>query len=146
MIRVYLDNCCFNRPFDNQDDIKIKIESISKLFIQKLIKEKKIELAWSYLLETENDKNPFPERHLSISEWKNIACIGIEESEEILNKSESYFKIGVKPMDAIHLACAVFTSCKYFLTTDNGIIKKAKSINDIKILNPIEFVKDLEEI
>ena len=70
MTRVYLDNCCFNNTFDNQDDIKIKIESISKLFIQNLIKEKKLELAWSNLLETENDKNPFPERHLSISECK----------------------------------------------------------------------------
>ena len=25
-MRIYLDNCCFNRPFDDQSQIKIKLE------------------------------------------------------------------------------------------------------------------------
>jgi len=31
--RLYLDNCCFNRPFDNQKQLKIKLETEAKLFI-----------------------------------------------------------------------------------------------------------------
>jgi len=143
-MRIYLDNCRFNRPFDDKENIKVKLESIAKLYIQNLIKEQTIELAWSYLLEAENDKNPFPDRHLSISEWKDIACINIEETEEILLKSEDYAKMGIKSLDAIHVACAFFTECKYFLTTDKGIINKAKFIKEIEILNPIEFVDKLE--
>jgi predicted nucleic acid-binding protein len=33
-MRLYLDNCCFNRPFDNQEQLKIKLETEAKLFIQ----------------------------------------------------------------------------------------------------------------
>ena len=41
-MRIYLDNCCFNRPFDNQTDIKIRLETEAKLYIQQLIIEKKL--------------------------------------------------------------------------------------------------------
>lgn len=31
-MRVYLDNCSFNRPFDDQTQIKISLETEAKLF------------------------------------------------------------------------------------------------------------------
>jgi len=37
-IRVYPDNCCFNRPYDNQDKLSIKLETIAKIRIQEMIK------------------------------------------------------------------------------------------------------------
>ncbi len=67
-MRIYLDNCTFNRPFDNQNSIRIKIETDAKLYIQEKIKENKIELVWSYILDFENNVNPFDERKKQISE------------------------------------------------------------------------------
>ena len=49
-MKVYLDNCCYNRPYDNQSFIKISLEAQSKLFIQNLIKNRKLELVTSYML------------------------------------------------------------------------------------------------
>jgi hypothetical protein len=49
-MRIYLDNCCFNRPYDDQSQIRIRIESEAKLFIQAKILAGEIELAWSYIL------------------------------------------------------------------------------------------------
>ena len=34
---IYLDNCCFNRPFDDQKQIRIQIETEAKLYIQREI-------------------------------------------------------------------------------------------------------------
>lgn len=48
-MRVYLDNCCFNRPFDNQDNILIRLETEAKLTVQEKIKSGIFELAWSYV-------------------------------------------------------------------------------------------------
>ncbi len=39
-MKIYLDNCCFNRPYDNQSFLSISIEAQAKLQIQSLIKEK----------------------------------------------------------------------------------------------------------
>ncbi|MCB1193600.1 MAG: PIN domain protein [Leptospiraceae bacterium] len=145
MIRIYLDNCCFNRPFDDMGNINIRLESIAKLHIQNLIRNEKLELAWSYLLESENDQNPFLDKKISIAAWKDISTINIEESEELLLKSEEYSNLGIKPLDSIHIVCAYFMNCHYFLTTDKGILNKSQYVRDIQILNPIEFLNQLEE-
>ena len=65
-MKIYLDNCCLNRPFDNQLDIKIRLETEAKLYIQYLIKKKKLQIVWSYILDFENSKNPFEERKQQI--------------------------------------------------------------------------------
>ena len=33
-MRVYVDNCCYNRPFDDQSQSKVLIETEAKLLIQ----------------------------------------------------------------------------------------------------------------
>ena len=44
-MKVYLDNCCYNRPFDDQGGILIRIETEAKLFVQYEIHAGRIELA-----------------------------------------------------------------------------------------------------
>ena len=53
-MKIYLDNCCFNRPFDDQKQIKIQVDTEAKLFIQTKILENELELVWSYILDYEN--------------------------------------------------------------------------------------------
>jgi hypothetical protein len=30
-MKIYLDNCCFNRPFDDQSHLRIRLEAEAKL-------------------------------------------------------------------------------------------------------------------
>ena len=53
-MKVYLDNCCYNRPYDDQSYLRISLESQAKLFVQHLIREKKLDLVTSYVLDYEN--------------------------------------------------------------------------------------------
>jgi hypothetical protein len=69
-MNVYLDNCAYNRPFDNQREIIIHIETEAKLVIQQMIKNNELELIWSDVLDFENNDNPFEERRIKIAEWK----------------------------------------------------------------------------
>ncbi|MCP4213549.1 MAG: type II toxin-antitoxin system VapC family toxin, partial [bacterium] len=52
---------------------------------------------------------------------------------------------GLKPVDALHVACAAALDCKYFLTVDKGILKKAADISIISIINPVDFIIEWEE-
>ena len=105
--RIYLDNCCFNRPFDDQGHVKVRLESEAKLFIQSKIAKNQIELVWSYILEYENNVNPFEERKDLIKKWEKYAVKDIEETELILEKANTLVNLGVKSKDALHVACAV---------------------------------------
>ena len=139
-MKLYLDNCCYNRPFDNQKFIKIKLETEAKLFIQEKIKLGDYNVVWSYILDFENSVNPFEERKEAIKFWKNIAVEDTEANEEILKTAYEISKFNVKSKDALHLACAIHLKCDYFITTDEIIIKKMSSFEKIKVVNPIEFI------
>ncbi|MDR1493636.1 MAG: hypothetical protein LBT05_13070 [Planctomycetaceae bacterium] len=67
MKRIYLDNCCYNRPYDDQSNIINRIETEAKLFIQELIKDNHIELVWSSVNEYENNDNPSWEKQEQIA-------------------------------------------------------------------------------
>jgi len=144
-IRVYLDNCCFNRPFDNQTSLVINMESIAKLYIQSKILVGDYDFVWSDILEFENSNNPFEERNKRIIKWKKIAVVKVESTNEVIENAKKYMELGIKPKDALHISSSVFGKADYFLTTDNGIIKKSQKIKDVKIMNPIDFVKEMEE-
>ena len=143
-MRIYLDNCCYNRPFDDQNQIKIHLETQAKLYIQAKIRDGIYDLVWSYILDYENGKNPYEEKRLAIAPWKSIAtyCIA-EESESILLFAESLASKGLKTYDALHISCAVAAHCEYYLTTDKKLLNTP--IPEIKIISPIVFVSEMEE-
>jgi hypothetical protein len=37
-MKIYLDNCCFNRPFDDQSHPRIRLEAEAKLRIQEKVR------------------------------------------------------------------------------------------------------------
>ena len=142
-MRIYLDNCCFNRPFDDQSHLRIRLESEAKLDIQEKIRSGKYELVWSYIQDYENAKNPFLERKEQIGKWRNYAVEDVIEDENVLLLAKNISEYGVKNMDALHIACAVRAKAVFFLTTDAGILKKATHIQDIIITDPIGFIREV---
>lgn len=144
-MRTYLDNCCFNRPYDSQDSVAVKLETEAKLYIQEDVKSGNIELAWSYVLDYENSRNPFPMKQKTIAAWRKLAIIDIEESEEVVQCAEHFADIGLRSHDALHIACAIAAKCDWFITTDKDILRKSPVIDRIKIVNPVEFWELREE-
>jgi predicted nucleic acid-binding protein len=144
-MRIYLDNCCFNRPFDNQSQIRIYIESHAKLFVQEKIWLDELELVWSYILDYENRFNPFEERQNVINHWKNKAISDISENEQVLKSAHQIINYGIKSKDALHIACAIEGRCEYFLTTDDIILKKLKDFVEITVINPVNFITLFEQ-
>lgn len=142
-LKLYLDNCCFNRPFDDQTQLTIYLESQAKLFIQQGILSGTFQLVWSYILEFENEQNPYDLRKDMIRQWRAISVENINESEKILAFAETLADRGIKAKDALHISCAVAAKCDYFLTTDKKLINTP--IKEIKVRNPIEFVREMEE-
>jgi len=138
-MKIYLDTCCFNRPYDEKNQLKIELETLAKINIQKEILEEKYDLVWSYIINYENSENPFNDRKESISDWESVAEKYVPFSDEALAKGKEIQLLGIKLKDALHLAYAIIGNCDYFLTCDNGILNK--NINEIKVINPIDFVE-----
>ena len=140
--RIYLDNCCFNRPYDDQTQLKIFLETQAKLHVQSLVYEKKIELVWSFILTFENSQNIFSAKKTAISQWESISSSFVEKSEEIRLIAKEIMTTGIKAADAAHVACAIAGNCNYFITVDKRLLKYVD--NRIIICNPIEFINHME--
>lgn len=85
-MRIYLDNCCYNRPYDDLSQFTVGLEAQAKLHIQQKIKDGVYELVTSEMLTYELDDNPFPVRKDTI--WKFIqkyssVHVGPESSSKV---------------------------------------------------------------
>lgn len=144
-MRIYLDNCALNRPFDDQSQIRIRLESEAKLYTQEKIRRQQIELVWSYILDFENEQNPFEERKRVIEKWKSIAVLDIEETQKLLAAANSLITEGIRAKDALHVASAIEGKAGYFLTTDDKLIKKLSGIAEIQVINPVDMVGIIDD-
>jgi predicted nucleic acid-binding protein len=138
-MKIYLDNCCFNRPFDDQASVVIRLETDAKLHVQDLIRNGTIELCWSFVWDYENSRNPFPEARTRIEAWKSLSSDFCLLSPEISQLALRLMSLGLKQLDAAHIACAIHMGADCFLTTDKKILNK--KIDEIFTLNPIDFVR-----
>ena len=85
-MRVYLDNCCYNRPFDSQDQVKVAIETLAKLSIQQQMRAGLVEYVWSEVLDFEVRQSRFRDRKMQILPWANrtIALIRVANPIEFV--------------------------------------------------------------
>lgn len=139
---IYLDNCCFNRPYDDQTHAKIFLETQAKLDIQENILAGKYQLVWSYILQFENDKNPYITRKHEIRKWKNQASTLISASTEIIAKAKEFQTLGLHAKDALHCACASSAKADYLITTDRQLINTARKITGLNVVNPLTFIQE----
>lgn len=143
-VKIYLDTCCYNRPYDDQTQLRINLESQAKLFIQKQIIDGKLDLIYSFISVYENSENPFPIRKNTIFSFFSNAAIYVsyENISVIKQRAMEIIKTGVKSKDALHISCAIEGKADYFITTDIRLLKF--SSEEIKMINPIDFITLLE--
>ncbi len=140
--KIYLDNCCFNRPYDDQRFLRIYFESQAKIHVQEMIRDGRLQLVTSYILSYENSCNPFTVRRIAIEKFLRTYSsyhVGADKAGKIKHIADSVMSCGVKMKDAYHVACALEAECKYFLSTDDRLIKKYNS-ERMLLLNPVDFV------
>ncbi len=141
-MRVYLDNCCYNRPVDIQTDVRIHLETVAKMRVQALMHSGAVEYVWSDALDYELGQSPnFLEPDM-IAPWKSNAVAMIVVDDVLIQRGEEIGRFGIKAMDALHIACAEAAFCDWFLTTDRGILKKLQTLGGMRIANPVDFVME----
>ena len=141
-MRVYLDNCCYNRPFDPQDQLRVAIETSAKMRVQALMRAGQVEYVWSAVLDYEVGKSPYLDRIGMSGSWSDQAAVFGPMNACMVERGAEIQTFGVKRLDALHLASAESVGCDWFLTTDKGILKKLRNLGQMRIANPVDFVME----
>jgi predicted nucleic acid-binding protein len=137
----------YNRCFDDQRQLRIRLETAAIEGIFELAEGRALELAWSFMLDYENNLNPQEDR----KEWAELLsrlCIHrIVPSPRILALARRLIKSAkIKPRDALHVACAETGGCDYFVTCDDDLVRTVQTRRRTPKLrvvatNPVEFIR-----
>ena len=141
-MRIYLDTCSLSRPFDNQSQARIRMETESITHILQAVSDGLLTWVSSEVILYEISKCSDPLKrsgcralHQRVSEIIRISGKIKERAIEI----ESY---GIRKFDALHLACAEEGNSKVLLTTDDRFEKAANrtaDANRIKVMSPLGY-------
>lgn len=146
-MRIYLDNCCYNRPYDQPVHTRIVNEARAKMEMQVDIIEGKLELAVSHMLVAENTRCPNPvARTHNLNFMRNYARIYVDSRrvDELLPMVRQIMDSGIKRADATHIACAIDSGCDYLVTTDDRMLKYRD--DRIMIISPNDMLYIMEGV
>jgi len=141
--KIYLDVCCLNRPFDDQTQDRIRLETEAIVTILKYVELGKISLINSDAILYEISKIPNLERKEKVFSLISKAQMYIEFNQKILDRAKEIQKLGIKSYDALHVACAEEAESDIFLTTDDKLLKKLKKNKlkiKVKVDNPLNWI------
>lgn len=142
-MRIYLDLCVYNRPFDYQGQDRIALETGIFIFLLEQIESGKYGLVTSGALVYENNLNTDSLRKDRINSYFRLAEELVEISGSDIKRAIMIRNIGFSDIDALHIALAEKSKADYFITCDDDIIKsynKNREAINVHIISLTEFI------
>ncbi len=146
--KIYLDNCCLSRPFDDQTQPRIRLETEAIVLIIEHFYAGQWEWISSEVSTFEANQNLDLRQRLQVKFLLNYVhrVISVGTTETLRGKHLE--SLGFKPFDALHLACAESGNVDLLLTTDDQMLRKAKRISSqlhSRVENPLTWLQEVTE-
>lgn len=123
---VYLDVCCLKRPFDDTRAERVRREAEAVASILEGAGLGRFRLVRSPAHDFENARNPREDRRMATDLWLRAAEVVVGASEQAAERSRELAALGFGPLDALHLAFAEASAARWFVTTDDRLLKLAE--------------------
>jgi predicted nucleic acid-binding protein len=146
---LYLDLCGFKRPFDDESIDRNRREAEAVATILDATEKGALRLVRSPAHDLENSRNPGEDRRLATLLWLEAAQVTVSSSEEVFQRARQLEEHGVMALDALHLAFAEKASARWFVTTDDRLIKTASRAGRtlrVEVARPDELLSKLKGI
>ena len=147
-LRIYLDTCCLSRFFDDQAQARIRLETEVIRWIISQFRAGRWNWISSDALIDEVERNPDLDQRLQITSWltevHQTIAVGVNE----IARGKQLEVLSFEELDALHLACSESGSVDIFLTTDDGLLGKAKRDSSrihIYVENPCTWFQEMTE-
>lgn len=145
-MKVYLDNCVLNRPFDDLSQERIRLETEAVILILSRLERQEWTWLGSQVLEIEIARTPDPTRRSHLQRVAEHISHFIPVGEQEIQPARLLAEIGFIGFDALHLACAESGKADVFLTTDERLLRLAKRHADqlqVRVENPLDWIKEM---
>ena len=143
--KIYLDSCCFNRPFDDLSQDKVRFECEAVLEILNNCVAGVWDVFRSDVLDDEIDRIANFVKKQQVLMLYSSTTIYVPLTDEIVHRAKDTQQISnIKPFDALHLASAEYGNANVLLTTDKKFINQAAVINtSVRVINPAIWLMEV---
>jgi len=143
-MNIYLDTSCLKRPFDDQTQPRIRLETEALLLVLRGVENGHLRWIGSDLLLYENRNNPNAERRRRAGSILKLCStiVGFSDSQEV--RGVELAQNGIVALDALHLAAAEEAQVDVFLSCDDKLIRRASGCARVKVQNPVDFLKETD--
>jgi predicted nucleic acid-binding protein len=147
MTKIYLDTCSIQRPLDTLSQTRLRLEAEAILGVLAQVNAGSIELISSTVLELETQRNPLALRKEHGEQILAQATSIVIVDEQIEQRSRHFVQMGIKIMDALHLAAAEAAGADYFCTCDDRFLRRAQALTDLqaKVVSPLDLIEAIEK-
>lgn len=145
-MKIYLDVCCLNRPFDDQTQDRIHLEAEAILSILNHSRTAGWSVIGSDVIDFEISKMPDKDKRLMVWILSTVHDAHVRVAAEVEKRALELKKVGLKPLDALHVACAEKAKAEVLLTTDDNLLNRAvrsKRTLKVKVENPMRWVMEV---
>ncbi len=143
VLKLYLDLCVYNRPFDYQGQERVALETSAFIYLLEKVEKGSYVLIASEALIYENNKNPDEQRKLRGASFFHLARDFVRADESDVEKVIFLKELGFSDIDALHIALAEKSGADYFVTCDDDIVKlyeRRKDFIKVKIIGLVELI------
>jgi predicted nucleic acid-binding protein len=144
-MRVYLDLCCLKRPFDDQSQPRIHLESEAVLALVGAPAEK-VECLRGAALDLENDQNPLAQRAAKVRLWLEALPLRDVPPAPLADRTKELIALGLKNFDALHVASAEALGADALSTCDDRFLAAARrhaSLLKVRVVNPVDLAREI---
>ena len=140
-MKIYLDNCCYNRPFDDQTQERIHLESEAVLAVLQRGQAGVDTIIGSDILELEIGRMPDTIKKQQLKALYKVSDICISYTEAIRDRSQEIMgQSKIRTFDSLHIAAAEASGADVMLTTDDKLEKMAEKLRlKVRVVNPLKF-------
>lgn len=138
---IYLDNCCYNRPFDDQTQERIHLESEVILTVLKMGQMKRVSIVGSEILKLEMNRMQDENKKQKVLDLYKAVNMHISYTEKIKKRSADIMSVSkIRTFDSLHIASAEEADADILLTTDDKFEKMAEKLElKTRVINPLKF-------
>ena len=145
MLKLYLDNCCYNRPFDDLKQEKISLEVGAIDSIINMYVKGKLMIYKSRAIDYEISKMSNGKKKRQVEDlYDGLELENISYTYELDERVEELEKYNIHFMDGYHIAFAESKKVDYLITVDKQLINASRKAKlKLKVINPVEFVMEV---
>jgi len=137
---IYMDVCALSRPFDDQDYMRIKLETEAVNLILLKTREGKLKLLFSPVHLTEIEAIPDVFERIELQTvLDELGDVIKGDMSKIRSRAEDLVSLGLGVADAAHVAFAEYSGAE-FISCDTKLLKKCGT-SEIEVWcgNPVAF-------